>query len=127
MEREKLTENESVVRLDNLEKSFEINGEDVQILDGINLDIKKNEFIVCWRGAMRKNDIIKMIAGLKIYRWRNLHHNKKAVGFNEDVGMVYQTTALFPWLTVMGNVEFGPKHRGVSKPERRKKRNIILI
>ena len=36
-------------------------------------------------------------------------------------GMVFQTTCLFPWLTVMGNVEYGPKVRGVGKKERREK------
>lgn len=35
--------------------------------------------------------------------------------------MVFQTTCLFPWLTVMGNVEYGPKVRGVGKKERQKK------
>ena len=38
-----------------------------------------------------------------------------------EVGLVYQTTALFPWLTTMGNVEYGPKVRGVSKKARREK------
>lgn len=45
---------------------------------------------------------------------------KKVVGPDPSRGMVYQTTALFPWLTVMENVEFGPKARGVGKEERRK-------
>ena len=36
-----------------------------------------------------------------------------------DRGVVYQRMALFPWLTVMGNVEYGPKVRGIPKKERR--------
>ena len=46
---------------------------------------------------------------------------KKVEGPGPDRGVVYQTTALFPWLTVMGNVEYGPKSRGVPKKERRER------
>lgn len=41
-------------------------------------------------------------------------------------GVVYQRTALFPWLTVMGNVEFGPKMRGMGKKERREIANYYI-
>lgn len=118
-----LTTNSSVVRLENIKKSFEINGKDVKIIDGVNIDIKQNEFIVLFgAGQCGKTTLLKMIAGLEDITEGNVYINdKKSTGFNEHIGMVYQTTALFPWLTVMGNVEFGPKHRGISKIERRKK------
>lgn len=38
-----------------------------------------------------------------------------------DRGMVFQTTALFPWFKVIGNVEYGLRMKGVSKKERRKR------
>ena len=55
--------------------------------------------------------------------------NKKVTMPDFERGVVYQKTALFPWLTVMGNVEYGPKVRGVKKEERRKiaKKYIDLV
>lgn len=125
MEGKRLAENRSIsaVRLDNVKKSFEMNGKDINVIDGISLDIKKNEFIVLFgAGQCGKTTLLKMIAGLEeIIEGAVYINDKKSTGFNKEIGMVYQTTALFPWLTVMGNVEFGPKHRGVPRTERREK------
>ena len=41
-------------------------------------------------------------------------------GPGQDRGLVFQSYMLFPWRTVLGNVEMGPKLRGISKAERRK-------
>ena len=41
-------------------------------------------------------------------------------GSDERIGMVFQKRALMPWKTVMQNVEFGPKIKGIPKEERRK-------
>ena len=43
-----------------------------------------------------------------------------------DRGVVYQTTALFPFCTVMGNVEFGPKSRGIPKKQRRDRAQYFI-
>ena len=40
-------------------------------------------------------------------------------GSDERIGMVFQKRALMPWKTVMENVEFGPKLKGIPKKERR--------
>ena len=50
-----------------------------------------------------------------------LCQGKPVEGPAPERGMVFQNTALFPWLTVMGNVEYGPKVRGVKKEERRRR------
>lgn len=123
MEAKRLAETQSAIRLENISKAFEINGTDIKILDNINIDIKKNEFVVLFgAGQCGKTTLLKMIAGLEDITSGSIYiNNQKATGFKKDIGMVYQTTALFTWLTVMGNVEFGPKHRGVPKKERRKK------
>ena len=54
-------------------------------------------------------------------------NGKKVMAPGPDRGVVYQTISLFPWLTTMGNVEYGPKIRGIKKQERREKLSIILI
>ncbi len=122
MERKGIKE-EVVVSLKNVKKSFDVNDKEVKIIGGMNLDIQKNEFVVLFgAGQCGKTTLLKMIAGLEDVTDGEIHINGKvSKGMNQEVGMVYQTTALFPWLTVMGNVEFGPKARGVAKKERREK------
>ncbi|MFI3208504.1 MAG: ABC transporter ATP-binding protein [Eubacteriales bacterium] len=122
---------EVVVSLKNVKKSFDVNDKDVKIIGGMELDIKKNEFVVLFgAGQCGKTTLLKMIAGLEdISEGSIIINGKESKGMNQEVGMVYQTTSLFPWLTVMGNVEFGPKARGVGKKERREKaqRYINLV
>ncbi len=110
------------IRLKNISKSFNVDGENVEIIRQIDLYIKKNEFVVLFgAGQCGKTTLLKMLAGLEtVTSGEILIDGKPSKGFNSQVGMVYQTTALFPWLTVMGNVEFGPKARGVKKSVRRK-------
>jgi NitT/TauT family transport system ATP-binding protein len=41
-------------------------------------------------------------------------------GVNHALGFVFQQAAVFPWLRVEGNIEYGPKSRGLPKAERQK-------
>ena len=56
-------------------------------------------------------------------------NGRTVTGPDPERGFVYQTTALFPWLTVMGNVSFGPRVQGVKKEEwhRRAEKYIRLV
>lgn len=113
---------EPEIRLYKIQKTFKTEKREKQVIADISLDIKKNEFVVLFGvGQCGKTTLLKMIAGLeKPTSGQILIKGKESVGVNPEVGMVYQTTELFPWLTTMGNVEFGPKTRGVPKAERRK-------
>jgi NitT/TauT family transport system ATP-binding protein/sulfonate transport system ATP-binding protein len=117
-----------IIELKNLSKSFIVDNNETKIIDSIDLNIRKNEFLVLFgAGQCGKTTLLKMIAGLeKKSSGSMLMNNKEMKGFDPAVGMVYQTTALFPWLTVMGNVEFGPKTQGVSKKERQKKAQYYI-
>ena len=128
MERTGAIEKQSMVRLENIKKSFDVSGKSVEVIGGIDLDIEKNEFVVLFgAGQCGKTTLLKMIAGLEdITKGTVYIDGKKSSGFHPGVGMVYQTTSLFPWLTVMGNVEFGPKARGIKKEERRKKAQYYI-
>lgn len=93
------------------------------ILDNINISFKDGEFI-CLLGpsGCGKSTLLNIIAGLeqptsgKVF----LDSNEiKNVGV--DRAMMFQDSALFPWLKVIDNVEFGMKIAGVPKDERRDK------
>lgn len=117
-----------IIELNNISKSFQTDNGDALIIDDVSIDIKENEFVVLFgAGQCGKTTMLKMLAGLEnISKGTISIEGKPMKGFDSRVGMVYQTTGLFPWLSVMGNVEFGPKARGISKKERREKAQYYI-
>ena len=107
----------------NVSKVFPLEKGTFKVIDSIDIKAKKNEFLVLFGpGQCGKTTLLKVIAGLEQTTTGTVKINGKAITKPDPVcGLVYQTTALFPWLTVMGNVEYGLKVRGVRKKERRKK------
>lgn len=64
--------------------------------------------------------MINLLSGLELPTSGTVTVNDKPVtGPGPERGVIYQTISLFPWLTAMGNVEYGPKVRGMRKKERR--------
>lgn len=112
-----------VIRCENISKSF-INkkGEVNKVIGEINLEVYENEFVVLFGpGQCGKSTMIYIMAGLEEPTTGAVYVDDVLVEEpGPDRGVVYQETHLFPWLTVMGNVEFGPKARGVDLETRRK-------
>ena len=89
-------------------------------LTDITLSIYPNEFIaVVGRSGCGKTTLLNMIAGLlKPTEGSILIDGKPVQGPGPDRGLVFQNSALFPWLTAIENIEFGPKCTGMPKGER---------
>lgn len=119
----KINSEDIMIKCENICKTFVSKNEENEVIRNLNLEIRKNELVVLFGpGQCGKTVILNIIAGLENASTGNVYvNNNKIVEPGPDSGMVYQTTALFPWLTVMGNVEFGPKMLGVNKKERRKR------
>lgn len=92
-----------------------------EVVRNYNMTVRENEFVVLFGpGQCGKTTLINLIAGLeKPSSGEILVNQKRVTAPGPDRGVVYQRTALFPFCTVMGNVEFGPKSRGMSKKKRR--------
>ena len=96
---------------------------DLIVLDDVDLTIKTGEIVgLLGRSGSGKSTLLRIVSGLLTptsgdVRWRGtaLH------GPAEGVAMVFQSFALFPWLTVQENVELGLEAQGVARAEREKR------
>ncbi|HBR01995.1 MAG TPA: nitrate ABC transporter ATP-binding protein [Ruminiclostridium sp.] len=107
------------VKIRNVTKTYSSKRGDVIALNGFNLDIKENEFIcVVGPSGCGKSTMLNILAGLdnatsgEILVDGNVIH-----GPSPDRGVVFQQYALFPWLTVKKNVEFGLRLKKLSRQE----------
>ena len=107
----------------NMDKTFETSRGAVQVIEDVTLNVHENELLVLFGpGQCGKSTMINCMSGLEPVTEGSVEVNgKKVIKPGPDRGVVYQRMALFPWLTVMGNVEYGPKMRGVPKKERRER------
>lgn len=105
----------------NLKKIFKTSRGCVPVVDDVTLSVRENELLVLFGpGQCGKSTMINCMAGLESVTGGTVKVDGKLVTKpGPDRGVVYQRMALFPWLTVMGNVEYGPKVRGIPKKERR--------
>jgi NitT/TauT family transport system ATP-binding protein len=118
---------EMVLELRDVRKGFEYNGKTHdgishhQVLNGINLQVKKGEFVtVVGPSGCGKSTLLNIISGLDRPDSGVVHVNRngqvKSTG--NGVIVIFQEGALFPWLSVQDNIEFGLKMANVEKSKR---------
>ena len=109
------------LKLEHISQSYITNNQVFDAAVDVSLDVYESEFLVLLGpGRCGKTILLNMIAGLeKPIDGRILIDGEEIKGSDERIGMVFQKRALMPWKTVMENVEFGLKIKGVSKKERR--------
>ncbi len=97
-------------------------------LQDINLRISAGEFVaIIGPSGCGKSTLLRIITGLTEASSGTVFYNKQPLkGINPHATIVFQTFALYPWLTVEENVELALKARGLP-PEERKSRAIKLI
>jgi NitT/TauT family transport system ATP-binding protein len=94
--------------------------QDMIAIKNINLSIEEGQF-VCFVGpsGCGKTTLLNIIAGLdKPTEGEVILDGRPVFGTGPDRCMVFQENALFPWLKVIDNVEFGLKMKGVEKSKR---------
>lgn len=104
----------------NIVKHFDHNGNPVLALDGINLKIDEGDFVcIVGPSGCGKSTFLNIIAGLEKPDSGEILLNGNTIATpGPDRTMVFQEGALFPWLKVIDNVEFGLKIAGIPKDER---------
>ncbi len=117
-----------VIKCEHVQKTFYTQKGDKEIIKDISLKVQANEFVVLFGpGQCGKTTMLNMLAGLEQPTGGEvLVNDKKVTKPGPDRGFVFQTISLYPWLTVMGNVEYGPKVRGIKKKERQEKAKYFI-
>tara|TARA_R110002073_G_scaffold286196_2_gene450726 strand:+ start:1727 stop:2776 length:1050 start_codon:yes stop_codon:yes gene_type:complete len=94
----------------------------VKAVTGVSLDIADGEMIVLvGPSGCGKSTLLRMVAGLETISSGTLSIGDRVVNDLEpaqrDIAMVFQNYALYPHMTVFGNLAYGLKNRGVSKAD----------
>jgi multiple sugar transport system ATP-binding protein len=103
-------------------KSLDLNFGSVKVLKNLNLDINQGEFLVLLGSSgCGKSTLLNCIAGLLDVSAGQIFIHDKNVTWEEPskrgIGMVFQSYALYPQMTVEGNLSFGLKNAGLPKNE----------
>ncbi|GAB3473701.1 ABC transporter ATP-binding protein [Nocardiopsis coralliicola] len=112
-------------------KAFPLKDSFVSALDGVSLSIADREFVtVVGPSGCGKSTLLNLAAGLDEPTSGDvLVDGRPVAGPGPERGVIFQQYALFPWLTVRRNVEFGLRIAGVGAEERRRRaeRTIDLV
>jgi NitT/TauT family transport system ATP-binding protein len=96
-------------------------GKDVHVLDRIQHRIENGRFVsIIGPSGCGKTTLLRIIAGLeKASEGEVLLDGNELIQGTEEVGLVFQEYALFPWRTTFQNIEMGLEIKGVDKEKRR--------
>jgi len=104
---------------------------EVRALDGLDLTIKSGEMVaLLGPSGCGKTTALRILAGLERADEGNVRVGGKDItdvpANKRDMGMVFQAYSLFPHMTVLENVAFGLKLRGVSQRDRQARGSEVL-
>jgi taurine transport system ATP-binding protein len=107
--------------IDNLSMRFDLpNGSSVQALQNVSLTLKEGELLsVLGPSGCGKTTLLNILAGfLAPTEGQVTLNGKRVTGPSAERGMVCQQGALFEWMSVRQNVDFGPRMKGMEKTKR---------
>lgn len=126
-----------MLRLKGITKNYKVAGGEIEVLKGLDISFRKNEFVsILGPSGCGKTTTLNIVGGLDKYTKGDLIiQGKSTKNFNDRdwdtyrnhrIGFVFQTYNLIPHQTVLGNVELALTISGVSKDERVKRAKIAL-
>jgi len=109
------------IGVDHLEKVFHSqNDMEITALTEMNLSVPENEFLcILGPSGCGKSTLLRIIAGLeKASSGKVFYNGREHTKPCREIGMVFQSYSLMPWLNVLDNIALGLEFASVSKPER---------
>ncbi|MBI1259693.1 MAG: ATP-binding cassette domain-containing protein [Chloroflexi bacterium] len=113
----------SNLQINNITMTFRTRrGDEVVAVDDLSLHVDDREFIsIVGPSGCGKSTLLRVVAGLiRPDSGSVLLDGQPITQPGADRGMVFQTYTLFPWLTVQGNVEYGPRLKRLPSAERQR-------
>ncbi len=105
-------------------KAFDVpDGEPLLVLDGMNLELREGQIVgLLGRSGSGKSTLLRLIAGLSEPSGGSITYLGRPIdGPAPGIAMVFQSFALFPWLTVFENVALGLEAQRLPRAEIRKR------
>lgn len=111
----------SKISIKEISKIYPGKEQDFVALKQVSLSVLPNEFVsIVGPSGCGKSTLLKLVAGLEESTEGKIWvDGKEVMGPGADRGMVFQSYTLFPWLTVVENIVFGLKLKGVPPAERK--------
>jgi NitT/TauT family transport system ATP-binding protein len=120
-----------LLALRDVSKRFVTSRHDTVAVDNIEIEIRDGEFVcVVGPSGCGKSTLLNLIAGLDRPSGGEITFDGRPLaGAGADRVVVFQEPALYPWLNVRANIEFGLKMTGVPRQQRRAlvERNLALV
>lgn len=118
-----IPEGSPLMNISDLQVTYKTEDSETVAVENFSLTVNKGELIsIIGPSGCGKTTILRCIAGLlQPTSGKITLGDKECTTSGSDRGMVFQDFALFPWRTVLGNVEFGMEVAGVPKEERRER------
>jgi len=103
-------------------------GTPTRALEATDLDVAENDFItILGPSGCGKSTLLRIVAGLDRQTEGEVRLDGRAIaGPGADRGMVFQSYTLFPWLTVLDNVCFGLRERGLPRTEQVERARVFI-
>ena len=103
-----MAESKNILEIRDLHKNFFIKGQKLEVLAGVNLDVKDGELVaIVGASGCGKSTLLKLIITLEpISSGEILLDGEPVNGPSPKCSMIFQEARLFPWLTVRQNIEF---------------------
>lgn len=100
------------IKIDKIAKNFNSKEGELEVLKDISFEVKPGEFVcVVGSSGCGKSTLLQILADLK------KPDSGRILNSPDKIGFVFQNFALFPWLNVKSNIEFGLKMNGKSKQQ----------
>jgi NitT/TauT family transport system ATP-binding protein len=112
-----------IIEFEHVSEVFKLEGNEIIVLDDMQLTVDRNKFTsIVGPSGCGKTTLLRLASGLVgCTGGRTLFKGKELLSLNQDVGFVTQDSNLFPWLTMIENIEFPLVIRGIPAGERRGK------
>ncbi|QTD44321.1 ABC transporter ATP-binding protein [Ottowia testudinis] len=114
---------DEILSVRHVTRGFDKSQGELLVLDDVNLSLRSGEIVgLLGRSGSGKSTLLRIISGLiEPTSGEVIYQGQPLRGAARGVAMVFQTFALFPWLTVLQNVEAGLEAQGVPADERRRR------